>query len=130
MNIFILEDDEERVRTFFIMFCSHNIVVSNSAQYAKTILDNEKFDIIFLDHDLGGKTFVDSKEENTGYQVAKHLPKTINFNTRIVVHSWNTPAANLMVKELEHSDEFTGKIEKLMFDMFDKNIIYNSCECK
>jgi len=126
MKIFILEDSVERINIFFTMFNGHNITVSNEAVTANAILDKVKFDIIFLDHDLGGQVYVDSEEENTGFQVAQHLPSTINNNTRVIIHSWNEPAACRMLYVLEHREKaFTGKVEQMMFSTFDKNILYN-----
>jgi len=124
MRIFILEDSPERITAFFQMFDGQNITVTNTAISAKTILDNQRFDMIFLDHDLGGQTFVDSECENTGWQIAKHIPKTSNCNTRVLIHSWNSPAASRMNDFLTYSEDFTGRVESKMFGTFDGCILY------
>ena len=62
------------------------------------------FDIIFLDHDLGGKIYVQSGKE-TGYEVVEYL---CNLNPHlqagilVVVHSFNPVGAENMMKLMEY----------------------------
>lgn len=64
---------------------------------AKTL----KFDLILLDHDLGGRQYVTEDAENgTGYDVAKELPNTINKDTPVVIHSGNPVGAQNMLAVL------------------------------
>jgi hypothetical protein len=125
MKIFILEDSGERVNIFFSMFDQHDVVVANCAKTACKILSEEKFDRIFLDHDLGGLTFVDSDDENTGYQVAKHIPSTMNNEVDVVIHSWNGSGAMQMENALRSHEDYSGKTRCIMFGGFDKDILYN-----
>jgi len=89
MNIFILEDDPSRMKLFNEWFKDHEIDHSDWAGDAINSLRSIKYDVIFLDHDLGGQAFVDSNDPNTGYQVAKTIPDGINANTPVIVHSMN-----------------------------------------
>jgi hypothetical protein len=58
---------------------------------------------LFLDHDLGGKDFVDSNEEETGYQVAKFiLEKGIKYEV-CIIHSMNYAGAENMFRVLPKS---------------------------
>ena len=71
MRIFILEDDENRLivmqREIPKIFPGCELLQSSTAKEAKEILLKYKvFDIISLDHDLGGLVFVNSLNENTG----------------------------------------------------------------
>ena len=124
MKIFILEDDKERIKDFFSMFDKHIVVASNNSDMAISILEKEKFDIIFLDHDLEGKQMV-SSEGNTGFRVASNLAKTKNFNTDVVLHSYNEKGVGNMKKILSSNSNFSGRIAVLPFGTFDTNIIYN-----
>lgn len=104
MNIFILEDDCERIKSFTKNLQDHSIVICNNADLAVSILNMFKFDLIFLDHDLGGQTFVKSYESNTGYQVAKRIVGSENSKTPVVVHSYNACGADNMVEVLKHNN--------------------------
>lgn len=59
--------------------------------------------IVFLDHDLGGKTFVDSNKEQTGVHLARWIKQNDeNFRERIIIaHSMNPMGAKDMVNELD-----------------------------
>ena len=68
----------------------------------RQILERQKRGI-FLDHDLGGRTYVDfnSSGEDCGMRVAEYLsiyPTKIRANGPIIVHSLNGPAAMQMVE--------------------------------
>ncbi len=96
MNIFILEDDDGRIQIFKnILDSSHNAIYCDNAKDALTILSENKFDVIFLDHDLGGLVYVDSEDPNTGFQVAKNISSDVEKykNVKIIIHSWNPVGA-------------------------------------
>lgn len=89
MKIFVLEDSLERIKLFRDALSSHQVTYCDDATLAKELLFKDKYDAIFFDHDLGGKVFVSSKKENTGYQVAKFCKKNnIRFEW-IFIHSMN-----------------------------------------
>ena len=89
INILVVEDDDMRIQWFKTEFAEFNLKVVKTAQAGISYVENEKFDIIFLDHDLGDRIFVSSEDPNTGYQVAKAIVNSINSKTPIVVHSYN-----------------------------------------
>jgi len=102
MNIFVLDDDfENRIAWFQSAYKDHNLVYALDAVTALDILSKRKFDLIFLDHDLGGDFLQDSNDLNTGYQVAKGLLQTINAETNVIVHSWNPAGAKRMLNILQ-----------------------------
>jgi CheY-like chemotaxis protein len=70
---------------------------------AKRMYERANPDLIFLDHDLGGQTYVDSDEGNTGYQFVKWLKENDpQWKERsYVVHSLNPSGADNMLAELE-----------------------------
>jgi hypothetical protein len=96
MKIFILEDDQNRLDFFYRWFENEEIFASDNVEYAKTLYLKERpFDLVFLDHDLGGRVYVSSEEPNTGYQFAKFLVEQENSSI-IIIHSWNPEGAKNM----------------------------------
>lgn len=93
MKVLILEDDGNRIATFKKKLKDHDLYFAVSVDEAKDMAKNfGPFDYYFLDHDLDGKVFVDSKDENTGYQFAKFLAE-VNATGKIFVHSMNPVGA-------------------------------------
>jgi CheY-like chemotaxis protein len=105
VNIFVLEDSLERVATFEVLlskaFPSSEITFENEVEEAKKKLLSERFDLIFLDHDLGGKVFVDSSQPDTGYQIAKFISDNKIKCQQIIVHSMNPTGAQNMLSVLK-----------------------------
>lgn len=100
MNILVLEDSINRIKYFIEKFSGHNLIVTESAHEAIDYLNEQVFDCIFLDHDLGGS------ENGCGADVAAYLCDNMdneNNDAIVVIHSWNTPAAMSMQKELPRS---------------------------
>jgi len=73
MKILILEDNPIRIEQFRKIFKYQNIIVSETIDNAKEWCKKEIFDALWLDHDLNGKIWEDSQEENSGYQFVKWL---------------------------------------------------------
>jgi len=89
MKIFILEDNKERCEFFKKKLIGNLVTICDNVEDAKRILINEQFDVAFLDHDLGGLVYVNSNDQNTGYQLAKFIAeKNIQFK-QIYIHSCN-----------------------------------------
>ena len=124
MKIFVLEDNGERIKWFAEQFQDHSLVMANHVDLAMTVLDTIKFDVLFLDHDLGGKAYVPVTEHNTGSTIANMLHTSANKNTPVVVHSFNVPAAKHML-ELLRMHQHGAEMHHLLFGTFDKNILYN-----
>lgn len=87
MKILVLEDDHIRHISFMKNLSDHDLdIVETSKEAIKKLQDND-YDVLFLDHDLGGKIMTPSGE-NTGYEVAQWLsnnpdrmPKQIYLHT-------------------------------------------------
>ncbi len=93
MRIFVLEDDSYRINFFLEKFCDHDITVTESAYSAIDYLKEETFDYLFLDHDLG-------EGNGCGQEVVAYLFKhqlNKNNQAKIIVHSWNIPAVEIML---------------------------------
>lgn len=98
MKILILEDDEERMKFFYKKYDKENIDHACNSKDAIAALENNKYDIIFLDHDLGG-TQINYDPEDCGTLVAEYLAEN-PVDSEIIIHSFNSVAANRMVRIL------------------------------
>ena len=106
LNVLILEDDPIRMVQFRHRLnesgMEYTLVHAETAAYAIDHLETTPFDLVLLDHDLGGRTYVDHTDgqEDCGMRVAEYLsirPELVNKLGPIVVHSLNGPAAQSMV---------------------------------
>jgi hypothetical protein len=74
-----------------------------TAKAGISTLQENDFDVLLLDHDLGGETFVDTANENTGSEVVRWMlspGNVVSAHTLIIIHSLNTPAATEMQRKL------------------------------
>lgn len=106
MKIFILEDDPFRMELFRAYLKEHEIFHCETAEDAiATLGENSDFDLIFLDHDLGGEAFVDSANDNTGAAVARWLAKSeYPRSVSITIHSLNPDGQINMRDTLRRGD--------------------------
>ena len=107
MRILILEDSQERIDVFTDALCfdSHEIIIVETAEDAITYLEKDEFDLLMLDHDLGGECYVDTAEKNTGSEVVRWLTNSgYRSSPVIIVHSMNEPAA----RSMEHALAYDG----------------------
>jgi len=107
LEILLLEDDMARVVAFKKRMeqsgRDHYINHVETAVYAIDCLKVNKYDMILLDHDLGGRTYVDhtNEREDCGMRVAEYFsirPEQVRTHGPIIVHSLNGPAAQQMVE--------------------------------
>jgi CheY-like chemotaxis protein len=99
VNILFLDDNKERCEKFQNLV--ENTTIVHTAEECITCLKNQLWNIVLLDHDLGGKIFVDSGDEDCGMAVVRFLMKAPpNPKPRIIIHSLNYPASQKMYKDL------------------------------
>lgn len=95
--IFVLEDMMERMSTFkkIAIDIKMELIHCSTVEHAKNIYLISNPSVVFLDHDLGQEIFVNSNEENTGYQFAKWMVKNDkDYKQRtIIIHSANPVGA-------------------------------------
>jgi CheY-like chemotaxis protein len=106
MKILILEDDQERIKTFRrnLEIGCQTFLVAITAEACIQALENIKFDWLFLDHDLGGKVFVQSDgEEKTGWHGLSENEDRKPEN--IVIHSLNEAGRKRMMSLLPKAKE-------------------------
>lgn len=102
IKILIVEDDPARIKWFKKKLEPFSeLEMFTDAAPAIEKLKNEKYDVIFLDHDLDFKVYVPSECENTGFQVAKIIPQTINKDSKIIIHSYNFDGVKNMLEVLD-----------------------------
>lgn len=83
------------------MAIGHSVVQVKTAEEAIKMLTREDFDLVCLDHDLGGRTFVDSNDsEGTGYTVAKAIVENKRRPRQVVVHSFNPVGSERIERKL------------------------------
>ena len=97
MRVLFLDDNQNRCKRFRMTVPYATIV--NTAEETSGQLKHQ-WDIVFLDHDLGGEIFVDSDNLNTGMEVVRWIEENKPKVTKFVVHSINTPAAKNMMARL------------------------------
>lgn len=103
MNILILEDCPERRKSFSFRFADHNIVFTEDTKEAIKLLAEQKWDALFLDHDLGGNVYVPSGP-GTGYEVAKWLEENQNRMPMVVyIHTLNPSGQEKMKAALPNA---------------------------
>lgn len=103
MRILFLDDNLERWKAyrFQTIGCDTKHVMT-AKQCMLSLMNDEKYDLVSLDHDLGGKTFQEEKA-NSGTEVAEfiqHMLPKHKYPTQIVIHSWNPQGAERMMRSI------------------------------
>ena len=100
MRILFLDDNVERWKAFRFKTIGCDVKWVETAERCKaSLLLDEPYDLVSLDHDLGGKTFQEEKE-NSGTDVAewiKYQLPAVRYPKQIVIHSWNPQGAQRMM---------------------------------
>ena len=107
MNVFILEDDTGyRIPLFRRKLEGHTLYIAQDVEMGKEILEhilqeNIHIDFIFLDHDLGGRIYVESKDPNVGMRIAEFISEHTEFSdAQIYFHTQNEVGAENMKRVL------------------------------
>ena len=95
-KVLVLDDDMTRLDIFRKNLIGHNVTCVNTAKETIDQLEHEKWDYVFLDHDLGGMIYVPSGP-GTGYEVAEWISKNPDKKPKnVVIHSFNEPGRRNM----------------------------------
>jgi hypothetical protein len=102
-RLLFLDDDPVRAEAF--------LIENPQAVWVQTVTEcidklSENWDEIHLDHDLGGKTFVDPIETDCGMEVIRWLCREPREHLRAAhffIHTHNTLAGMLMVLQMKES---------------------------
>lgn len=113
-RVLFLDDDHRRITTFReqVMRNEFELTVVETAHECIQALTNGQFDLVLLDHDLGGETFVDSSREDTGMEVVRWIRATGLPAGTFIIHTMNPVAATTMYFELQ---QLGHKVEQAPF---------------
>lgn len=94
-RIFILDDDPKRQSTFRAHYQARYpgcrvYSAYTAAEAIDLLMSEEAFDIVHLDHDLGGEVY-QASGPGTGYEVASVMAQCwpTNPHRRIIIHSYH-----------------------------------------
>ena len=123
ISIFLLDDDKRRHRWFKKRFEGDEVFIAETVPQAKELLQENKYDAIFLDHDLLPDHY-DSDErddENTGYAIALWLGenKEVQSAATIIVHTRNSDGGMRMVDALRR---YKRNVEYVPYPLLDMKI--------
>lgn len=97
MRVLFLDDSAERIERAYEVFEDDDLEVVVSSWSAIGALENsEGWDLVMLDHDLGGNDLSESGMTVVDW-IIHYKPRVKRF----VIHSWNTVAAPRMVEKLQ-----------------------------
>lgn len=95
-KMLVLDDDILRQQMFAKALVDHIVIQTSTVKSTIKHLQDEDFDYLFLDHDLGGEQMVRSGP-GTGYEVAQWLAANVDRQPKnIVIHSFNPVGAKNM----------------------------------
>lgn len=124
ISVFLLDDDYRRHAWFEKRFKGDELSIAENVEEAKALLSENKFDALFLDHDLLPHHYESNDHDdyaNTGYAIAEWLDENpgIQRAATIIVHTRNADAAIPMVQKLRESGR---NVEYCAFPMLDLKI--------
>ncbi len=103
MKVLFLDDDKDRMKEAEIKFVEDELTKVETVEQAIEMLEqNSPYDLVSLDHDLGGEIFCPS-DEVSGFAVAKFISQMTKdkLHERVVVHSFNPDGARNMMDVLQ-----------------------------
>lgn len=97
--ILFLDDNFDRIEKFIEAY-PFGIVARTAQEAIEALRYYAEFEIVSLDHDLGGESFVDSSRSDSGMEVVRWIEKHKPNVKKFVVHSVNPIAADEMTRRL------------------------------
>ena len=91
---------DARAHLFAELYGAEDTIVVKTAEDAILALKTYKFDLVSLDHDLGGRVYQPSNSEDCGMEVVRWIVEHLPPIDCIIVHSWNIPASIRMADKL------------------------------
>lgn len=102
MKIFILEDDPIRLLYFREQFIRHDLTITDTI--TRFDLFQPPYDVIFMDHDLGGRQLQDHEDNGAAFAklMVKHEAWVLQ-DLPIIIHSYNAHGAMNIQAEIPNS---------------------------
>jgi CheY-like chemotaxis protein len=108
MRILVLDDDPARLKAFVQNLIGHTVVTTSTVRDCLYCLQRESWEMLFLDHDLNGQTYVPSGP-GTGYEVAEWLrDNPMKKPKKIILHTFNQVGAMKMLEVLPEAQYVPG----------------------
>lgn len=119
LNILVLEDDKSRIDWFKQQTIGMLVDFTDKSTGAIKLLQNKKYDYVYLDHDLMESHYADQNvrdDGNTGYAVALFLEQNpeVNAGATFVVHSLNPSGSSRMMEALKHRKAYRIPFHELV----------------
>jgi hypothetical protein len=92
--------DDDPIRCARVVTVQPAATVVTTAPEAIAALQRQAWDVVSLDHDLGGEYYVDSARDDTGMGVVRWITAHKPAVGRFLVHSWNDVGGDAMVAAL------------------------------
>lgn len=101
-QVLFLDDDHSRIDAIRARLASVkcDLTVVETADHCIAQLKLQSYDLVMLDHDLGGETYCDSSREDCGMEVVRWLKGNQGDHKFFIVHSMNAVAAAAMYLDL------------------------------
>ena len=102
-RVLFLDDDHHRIAHFKQMIRSIecDLTVVETADECIAALGSGTFDLVLLDHDLGGEIYCDSSREDCGMEVVRWLERNGGEHGEFIVHTFNEVAGATMYFQLD-----------------------------
>jgi CheY-like chemotaxis protein len=103
-NVLFLDDSENRIGYAVVIFqtLGYEFTIVKTAEQAIKKLFEKDWDVVMLDHDLGGEVYVDSGREDCGMEVVRWIRNNHPNVRKFIIHSWNVPAGSTMTYALRN----------------------------
>jgi len=115
--ILFLDDDLNRCDSFKRKVPHAKFV--HTAQQCINKLKEGDWELVCLDHDLGGEIYVDTEREDCGMEVVRWIVANEPKIDKIIIHSYNSSAAYMM-KNLLKDDGYD--VDYVPFSLLLENI--------
>lgn len=102
-RVLVVEDDVERQNWFLKRFFGQIVDLATTAEEGIRLLTANRYDGIFLDHDLTPEHSAGQWDNATGYLVACHLARNPQRRALVCVHSMNPSGSQRMVDALRNA---------------------------
>lgn len=101
-QVLFLDDDHRRISEIReeAERIGCDLTVVETADECIAELKARTFDLVMLDHDLGGETYCDSSREDCGMEVVRWIRSNGGEHGAFIVHTMNEVAAATMYMEL------------------------------
>jgi len=97
MDVLFLDDNPNRIKNF-----RSRVPYATIVETAHDCIEqlNNDWDVVFLDHDLGGEIFVDPEQDNTGSEVIRWIEVNKPKIQKVIVHTCNHEVSDKMINDL------------------------------